>query len=408
MRTLSFLCLLIAAATAAAQDTLVIEPGKHVRRNCPIAVALPPGSPLAKGAAQGHPVSLVAGKAKIPAAILPIGDGFELLFVAAELPAGAGQRFQVAAGASDAADAIALAADGERIKVSAGGRPLTTYDPCVEPMRQIWPVLHPLYGPGGAMLTRAFPLDGPAEATNDHPHHQSVWTAHGDVNGINFWHLKEGHGLVRQRSCRMAGAPAAARISAALDWCDASGKKVLEEQRTITFWATPDSARVIDFDATFRATEGDVRFGDTKEGGLLAVRLADSMREKQKDGAPPGKIVNAEGAVGEAEAWGKPASWCDYSGPVGGKTAGVTLFAHPENSLNPMRWHVRNYGLMTGNPFGLSDFEKDKTKDGSRVLKQGQSWRMRFRLLAHAGGADEARAADAHRDYVEPPAANLQ
>lgn len=407
MRLLPLICLLATAASAAAKDTVVIQSGAHPRRNCPVVVSLPAGSPLAKGAAQGLAVSLVDGKAKIPAAVLPSGDGFELVFVVGDLPAGEKRPFEIAEGITASGDAVALAVDGDRVKVSVGGRPLTTYDPAVEPMKQIWPVLHPLYGPGGVMLTRAFPLDGPAEATNDHPHHQSVWTAHGDVNGINFWHLKEGHGLVKQRACLRACAPAAGRISATLDWCDASGKKVLEEQRTITFWATPDTARIIDFDATFRATEGDVKFGDTKEGGLLAVRLADSMREKQKGDAPPGRVSTSEGAPDAKTAWGKPAAWCDYSGPVGGITAGVALLAHPGNPLHPMRWHVRDYGLMTANPFGLSDF-LGKGNDGSKTLKQGQSWRMRFRLFAHAGGADGARVADACRDYAEPPAANFR
>lgn len=403
---MALLCLLAAATSAAAQDSIIVKAGAHARRNCPVTVVLPAGSPLTKGAAQGLAVSLVDGKAKIPAAVLPSGERYELAFVVNDLPAGAERAFQIATAAA-AGDAIELSVDGERVKVSMGGRPLTTYDPCVEPMKQIWPVLHPLYGPGGVTLTRAFPLDGPAEATNDHPHHQSVWTAHGDVNGINFWHLKEGHGLVKQRACLRASAPPAGRISATLDWCDTSGKKVLEEQRTITFWATPDSARIIDFDATFRATEGDVKFGDTKEGGLLSVRLADSMREKQKGDAPRGRVSTSEGAPDAKAAWGKPAAWCDYSGPVGGITAGVALLAHPGNPLHPMRWHVRDYGLMTANPFGLADFV-GKGNDGSQVLKQGQSWRMRFRLFAHAGYADEARVADASRDYADPPAANLR
>lgn len=405
MRSTTWICLFAAATAAGAQDVITVESGAHARRNCPVAIALPTGSPLAKDAAQASTVTLVDGKAKLPAAILPAADGFELAFVVPELPAGAKRSFRITADAATPVDAVAFAVDGDRRKVTVGGRHLTTYDPRVEPMKQIWPVLHPLYGPAGAMLTRAFPLDGPPAETNDHEHHQSVWTAHGDVNGINFWHLKEGHGLVKQRACQTACAPSAGRISATLDWCDASGKKVLEEQRTITFWSTPETARIIDFDAVFRATEGDVKFGDTKEGGLLAVRLADSMREKQKGDAPPGKIVNAEGAVGEKEAWGKPAAWCDYSGPVGGVIAGVALLAHPNNPLHPMPWHVRSYGLMTANPFGLSDFAKDKAIDGSKTLKQGQSWRMRFRLLAHAGGADEARVAEAYRDYAEPPAA---
>lgn len=403
MRLLPLTCLIAAAIACEAQTTVTLDNGAGERRNCPVAIALKADSPLVKDAAGGKAVVLTADGKKVAGAVLPSADGYELAFVLAALPAGK-TVYEVAVGEVPVANTVELLADSDLIRVSMGGRPLTTYDPRVKPTERIWPVLHPLNGPGGVMLTRAFPLDGDPAETKDHPHHQSVWTAHGDVNGINFWHLKEGHGLVKQRACHKSGAPAVGRISATLDWCDASGTKVLEECRTITFWGTPDTARIIDFDAVFRATETDVKFGDTKEGGLLGVRLADSMREKQKGDAPKGKVSTSEGAADAKAAWGKPASWCDYSGPVGQITAGVALLAHPKNIHHPMRWHVRDYGLMTANPFGLSDF-MGKGNDGSRTLKRGESWRMRFRLIAHAGGAEEARLTDAYRDYSEPPAA---
>ncbi|HEY6564821.1 MAG TPA: DUF6807 family protein, partial [Pirellulaceae bacterium] len=50
------------------------------------------------------------------------------------------------------------------------------------------PVVWPIHGPSGQPLTRSFPLrdDVPGE-TRDHPHHRSLWFAHGDVNGLDFW-----------------------------------------------------------------------------------------------------------------------------------------------------------------------------------------------------------------------------
>jgi hypothetical protein len=98
--------------------------------------------------------------------------------------------------------------------------------------------------------------------------------------------------------------PAAGRLCALMNWTDHSGKKVFEEERTITLWGTSDTARMIDFDMLFKATEGDVKFGDTKEGGLIALRVAETMNEKQKEERPGGVITNAYGATGMKDCWG--------------------------------------------------------------------------------------------------------
>ena len=50
------------------------------------------------------------------------------------------------------------------------------------------PALYPVIGPTGKPVTRSYPFTPPVkDGTNDHPHHQSLWMTHGDVNGIDFW-----------------------------------------------------------------------------------------------------------------------------------------------------------------------------------------------------------------------------
>src|SRR5690349_7682282 len=50
------------------------------------------------------------------------------------------------------------------------------------------PYFYPLLGPSGQPMTRRFPMETtvPDEPT-DHPHHRSLWAAHGDVNGHDNW-----------------------------------------------------------------------------------------------------------------------------------------------------------------------------------------------------------------------------
>ena len=88
-------------------------------------------------------------------------------------------------------------------------------------------------------------------------------------------------------------------------------------------------------------------FADTK-GGWMGIRIADAMRVDRKKG---GKITDSKGRENQAGCWGMVADWCDYSGPVEGKTAGITLFADP-SSPSPSCWHARGYGLLAANRFG--------------------------------------------------------
>jgi hypothetical protein len=153
---------------------------------------------------------------------------------------------------------------------------------------------------------------------------------------------------------------------------------------------------VFDFEITLHAMNGEVTFGDTKEG-TMAIRLAETMRLKGPVGQ--GHIVSSQG-VRDGETWGKRADWCDYFGPVDGKVVGVAIFDHPQNPRHPTWWHVRDYGLFAANPFGEHDFEKlsDKTA-GNLILPAGHDLTFRYRFYLHAGDELQAHVAERYREY---------
>jgi hypothetical protein len=239
----------------------------------------------------------------------------------------------------------------------------------------------------------------PGDST-DHVHHRSLWVAWGDVNGSDNWSEEKGHGRVVHREFEaVESGPVFARIASRNDWVDAAGRKLMEDRTEYRFYNVPPSFRLIDLTVAFHAGEGDVRFGDTKEGGIISVRMATPL-----EGTKSGLIRNSHGAVTEVETWGKRASWCDYSGVLQGHKVGIALFDHPRNLRYPTYWHVRDYGLMTANPFGLSFFV-DGSVDGSYVLGKGRDLTFRYRMLVHAGDADEGAVAGKYLDWVFPPTA---
>ena len=261
------------------------------------------------------------------------------------------------------------------------------------------PFLYPIIGPYGANITRHYPMkqNVPGETT-DHIHHRSIYTSHGDMNGSDNWSEEEGHGhIVHTKIMGCLSGTIFGEFIAENEWQNASGQPIVREQRRIRAYWQPSDRRILDYEVTFFADWEDVRFGDTKEGGILSVRVASSM-----DAVKDGRIENAHGGVSEAETWGKRAVWCDYSGPVEDRWQGIALFDHPDNFRHPTYWHVRDYGLMTANPFGLSHFKNDKTWDGSYVLKKGGSLRFLYRIYIHSGNVQDGGVKERYFDFIHP------
>ena len=84
-------------------------------------------------------------------------------------------------------------ADGGRYDVFYAGKLFTSLHTQGFPK----PILYPLHGPNGEVMVRHYPMKkGVKGERSDHPHHQSLWFTHGDVNGVSFWHIGSGAGKI--------------------------------------------------------------------------------------------------------------------------------------------------------------------------------------------------------------------
>jgi len=260
------------------------------------------------------------------------------------------------------------------------------------------PYLHPLRSASGKVVTRRYPMERVEGERHDHPHHQGLWFAHGDVNGFDFWSAtaertggKFGR-IVLKRLIKLESGARAGTLTAEFDWLAPDGAALLRELRTMVFYRDP-ALRIIDFDIQLKGIQA-VRFGDTKEG-TFAIRVAESMNE-----ARGGRLVSADGRSGERQVWGTRAPWMDYCGQVEGETLGIAIFDHPSSFRHPTYWHVRGYGLFAANVFGRRDFTRDSDADGSAALEPGATWRFRYRVVIHPGDAHAARLADLYARYA--------
>lgn len=297
----------------------------------------------------------------------------------------------ILAAANSAAAEITAERSEKGVVVKIDGKPFAEYVTDFKGTPILWPVI----GPTGKPMTRAHPMgEGPGER-KDHLHHRSIWFTHGEValgdaRSLSFWHRE----TIKHREFVKIESGERAVIVTQNDWLAPDGKRQCEDERTLTF-GTDGDARWIDFDITVKASDGPVKFGDTKEG-TFAVRVAGTMKVDAKPRG--GRIVNSEGQT-DGEAWGKRAAWVDYHGPVDGETVGIAILNHPSSFRFPTYWHVRTYGLFAANPFGLRDFERDKEVNGSHTLSRGETITLRYRVLLHRGDEKEAKVAEVFAAY---------
>ncbi len=302
--------------------------------------------------------------------------------------------------------------DADVLEVYINGEHFTNYNYSNENKK---PFLWPVYAEGGVTITRNWPMgeveiNSVGKDSDDHVHHRSIWTSWGDLNGVDCWGEGGGSGFQHSEEVTWGVGDAYGWIHAKNVWQDKDHQPVIDEEREYRFYAGPAGARIFDVAVTFTASQGAVKFGDTKEGGILAFRIRPEIEARGQKG---GTIVNAEGAKGERGCWGKPSTWTDYFGEVADVgVRGIAVFDHPTNLRHPTCWHIRGYGLNGANCFGLSYFTEREQKrqgeqplNGDYLLDAGKSLTFKYRVLIHSGDAEAVQVADRYADYASPPEA---
>ncbi len=255
------------------------------------------------------------------------------------------------------------------------------------------PFFYPFCGPSGTSLTRM----GHPGAEN-HDHHRSVWFAHNDVNGVNFWSdLTDGRVRQKHWICYRDGDDESIMASL-LGWYDGADKELMEQEVVAALIPLGDDEHALEIQITMRPPDNStkVELGKTNFG-FLAVRVAKTISVHFGDG----KLTDSEGRQGEKSIFGKQARWMDYSGSVAvGRgpdrktvTEGITFFDHPENPRYPTHWHVREDGWM-GASFCMHE---------GRSVTAESPLTLRYLLHVHRGGYEPGKALAVHDEFAKRP-----
>ena len=211
-----------------------------------------------------------------------------------------------------------------------------------------------------------------------HEHHKSIWFGHQSVGGINFWEDRPSSDIrIRHRAVKLYhDGPSWGGLVADLDWW-ANGRSLLFHELAVVVEPTGQGGFILDLQSRIESPGGEpVELGKTNFG-FLGVRVAKTMSEQFGGG----RLMDAQGRVGESAIFGKRSPWVDYSGPsTPAVTEGICFMDHPSNPGHPVHWHVRADGWM-----GAS-FNRDSVYGVAR----DHPLNLRYRLLVHPGQSSKS------------------
>ena len=259
--------------------------------------------------------------------------------------------------------------------------------------------IHPLWSPSGDVLTNIHPPD--------HIHHLGIWMpwTHTKFQGkdVDFWNLKEGQGTVRfvkflsTISGSVYGGFQAEHDHVALK-TDQGEKVVLKEVwdvRVYNVGGPEEGYWLVDFKSTQRCVADSPLYQIEYRYGGFGFRAAAEWKGENA------AYLTSEGKT-RKDGHGTRARWCDTSGAINGKWAGVTHMSHPDNFRHPEPMRIwpefENQVFFNWAPSQLGDW----------VVEPGKDYIFRYRLYVHEGKVNVADSERLWQDFAEPPEVKVE
>ncbi len=421
-------CLLLLLLTSCATPrsipewSLELDAGPYHRENGIVEITLP------TGLESGAPLAL-----KNPATgrLLPLQrrTGASAVFVLDE-PLAAGQKrtYQLVKPGKKQAETVKATDKNGVLTIAAGNKNVlnyqmdTRYPPPGNPdYYRRSGFIHPLYSPGGQVITDGFP--------EDHMHQHAIFFAYTNTtyrdSFTDFWNQqleKAGVEFVELRE-KQSG-PVFAGFTARHRHSSRQFGPVLEEEWKVEVFELTrlrrtageenrdsESGRVgegatsgkgaagdfyvLDLQSTQKITGADTLFINQYHYGGLGIRgsaewnMADSLRFSN-----PMQILTSEGLRDRVAANHSRPRWTAIYGQIDGQTAGLAVLDHPDNFRHPQP--IRMHPEMPY--FSLSPMVL-----GAYPLVSGETYRMKYRIVAFQGEPDPKRLEALWRDYAVPP-----
>ncbi len=416
-RSLLVLCLALAAhgllvlRTAAAESyPVIVEAGGHPRDASLVAIEVPQALQGAERLSLTEPES----RTEIPLQRDPHDPSRALFLLNRPLEADESRPYVLQAGGrDDRPEAMVRAVTNDRgIVFERHGRTVLQYNSAViEPPEGVDAKfgrsghVHPVWTPGGRMVTEEFPAD--------HLHQHGFFAAWVNTTfegrSVDFWNQAGGTGTVEHVSVESThSGDVFAEMTASLRHTDLTApdgpRPVLNESWMIRVYGSgarlDETTAAPDWPAYFLfeiestqscAGESSLTVNEYHYGGMAWRGPAEWL------GAASCEFLTSEGLSRADGNHSRPDWVCAY-GAIDGEECCLAIFCHPDNfrAPQPVRLHPdKPYFVFT--PPVLGAFE----------IAPGEPMRNRYRYVVHDGLPDAAFYERLWRDYSEPPTATL-
>lgn len=260
--------------------------------------------------------------------------------------------------------------------------------------------IHPLYSPGGQVVTDGFP--------EDHMHQHALFFAYTNTtyrdSFTDFWNQQLEKAAVEFVELKeKRSGPVFAGFTARHRHSSRQFGPVLEEEWQVEAYEPAGAAGglyVLDLQSTQKITGADTLFINEYHYGGLGIRgsaewnAADSLRYSN-----PMQVLTSEGLRDRVAANHSRPRWTAIYGQIDGRMAGLAVFDHPDNFRHPQP--IRMHPEMPY--FSLSPMVL-----GAYQLVPGETYKMKYRIVTFQGEPDAERLEALWQDYAVPPVAELK
>lgn len=275
----------------------------------------------------------------------------------------------------------------------------TTYPPDgIDPLYKRSGFIHPLWSPGGKILTR---IQAP-----DHYHHYGIWGPWTktliDDRAVDFWNLKSGEGTVKFAGfLSEAEGPVYSGFKALQQHIDFGTKGedqiAMNEILDVRVWNLGDGVWMIDYTTSLNSPlKKGIMLEAYRYGGGIGWRATESW---DKDNCT---VLTSDGKT-RIDADGSYAKWCRIEGAsdVKENRSGILFLSHPSNRMHPEPMRV--WPLDANNNRGDMYFEFVPIRHDDWKIDPKQNYTLKYRMIVFDGNLDAETAEKYWNSFASNP-----
>jgi len=275
----------------------------------------------------------------------------------------------------------------------------TTFPPKgIDPIYKRSGFIHPLWSPGGEILSRIQPPD--------HYHHYGIWgpwtVTHIEERKVDFWNLASGEGTVKFAGFLSEAEGAIFSGFKALQQHIDFGAKgadqiAMNEILDVRAWNIGEKVWIVDYTTSLNSPlENGIMLDAYRYGGGIGWRATEKWH---KDNCT---VLTSDNKT-RIDADGSFARWCLVEGESGVEKgrSGILFLSHPSNRMHPEP--MRIWPLDANGGRGDMYFEFVPIRHDDWKLEPKQNYTLKYRMVVFDGKIDAKTAEKYWQAFANQP-----